>query len=141
MKKFILESVAILTMVVSLGSLAEASELKKTKDLRVLGEVGVVNGNLTGGVSVKRNKYTADVHVGKGTTSVGIAREVLKLGNLGLGVGLSASETKTQTGKINSIRTYQAFDLNIENKFENNMSIRGSINTNGDFKAGFGWSF
>ena len=56
MKKFILESVAILGLVISLGSLAEASELKKTKDLRVLGEVGVVNGNVTGGVSVKRNK-------------------------------------------------------------------------------------
>ena len=141
MKKFILESVAILGLVISLGSLAEASELKKTKDLRVLGEVGVVNGNVTGGVSVKRNKYTADVHVGKGTTSVGVARELISLEQLSLGAGLSANKTEVTTGKIKSVRTYQGLDLNIEYKFNNKAAIRGSINTNGDFKAGFGWSF
>ena len=96
---------------------------------------------MTGGVSVKRNKYTADIHVGKGTTSVGVARELLKLESLSLGAGLSANKTEVTKGKVKTVRTYQAFDLNIEHKFKNNMSIRGSVNTNGDFKAGFGWSF
>ena len=141
MKNLLAKTIIAVSLLAGFSQFAESSELRKTKDLRVLGEVGVVNGNMTGGVSVKRNKYTADIHVGKGTTSVGVAREVLKLGNLGLGAGLSAGKSEETKGKIRSIRTYQAFDLNIENKFKNNMSIRGSINTNGDFKAGFGWSF
>ena len=141
MKNLLAKTIIAVSLLAGLSQFAESSELRKTKDLRVLGEVGVVNGNMTGGVSVKRNKYTADIHVGKGTTSVGVARELLKLESLSLGAGLSANKTEVTKGKIRSIRTYQAFDLNIENKFKNNMSIRGSINTNGDFKAGFGWSF
>ena len=141
MKRFILESAAILGIVIALGTVAEASELRKTKDLRVLGEVGVVNGNVTGGVSVKRNKYTMDLHVGKGTKSVGIAREVLTLEQLSLGVGLSANKSETLKGNLKKVRTYQGYDLNIEYKFQNKMSIRGNINSNGDVKAGFGWSF
>ena len=141
MKKFILESAAILALVVTLGTVAEASELKKTKDLRVLGEVGVINGNVTGGVSVKRNKYTVDLHVGKGTKSVGVARELLTLDKLSLGAGLSANKSETVKGSLKKVRTYQGYDLNIEYKFDNKMSIRGNINSNGDVKAGFGWSF
>ena len=121
------------------SQLAEAG----SKKLSVTGEAGFVGNGVTVGASVKRGKYTGDVHVGTGkkkVISIGIYRDVLTLDNIKLGVGLSANQIKSQKGKILKTTTYQGYDVQLEYGF-GKYKVRGTVNSNGDVKAGFGFSF
>ena len=124
------------------GGLSQFAEAGGKK-LSVTGEAGFVSGEVTVGTSVKRGKYTGDVHVGTGdkkVISVGVFRDLITLDNITLGAGLSATEVKSQRGKIQKTVTSQGFDAQIEYGF-GKYKVRGTINSNGDVKAGFGFSF
>ena len=138
MKRFILESATILAIVLTLGTVAEATEITVTAGAGMVDKVAV------GGIGVKRGKYTIDAHVGMGekksAISVGVYRELIKFSDLGIGVGLSANESKSLKGKIETKRTYQGYDLQLDYDF-GKAQMRGTINGNGDVKVGIGFSF
>ena len=140
MKKFILESAVILGVVLTLGLATEAH----SKEITVTAGAGMVDKVAVGGIGVKRGKYTIDGHVGMGenksAVSVGVYRELIKFSDLGIGVGLSANQSKELKGKIETKRTYQGYDLQLDYDFEK-VKMRGTINGNGDVKVGIGFSF
>ena len=113
-------------------------------------EAGISGGTVdkvqVAGAYIKKGKYSVDAHMGMDkkakAMSMGIAREVLNFSDLGLkiGVGLSANKTEKTENNITTIRTYQGYDLEL-NYDVKKFRIRTIINSNGDIKAGIGFSF
>ena len=107
------------------------------------GIVGKVN---VAGAYVKKGKYTIDGHMGMNdkdsAVSLGIYRELVDISQLGLkvGVGLSTNKTEMLENNLKVKRVYQGYDLEL-NYDVKKFKLRTTINSNGDIKAGIGFSF
>ena len=113
-------------------------------------EVGISGGSVSdipvAGAYVKKGKYSIDGHMGmeesKKAMSIGIYRELINLKSFGLqlGVGLSANKTEEIKYNLKKSRTYQGYDVELNYSLKQ-FRIRTTVNSNGDVKAGLGFSF
>ena len=118
----------------------------KAGELEVGLSAGVVDSIGVAGAYIKKNKYTIDAHVGveenKEAISVGLYRELVNLSSIGLkiGVGLSTNKSEILDNNLIKTRTYQGYDVDL-NYDIGKVKLRTTINSNGDIKAGVGFSF
>ena len=98
------------------------------------------------GAYIKKGKYSVDGHMGMEDTSkamsVAVHREVFNFSDLGLtvGAGLSANQSEVIENNLTKKRTYQGYELELDYNL-GKANIRTTINSNGDVKAGVGFSF
>ena len=132
----------IILVVAIIGGLSQCS----AEAIEIGLSAGSVNKIPVAGAYVKKGKYSMDGHMGmeenKKAMSVGFYREVVDFKSLGLqiGVGLSANKTEETKYNLKESRTYQGYDLELNYDLKK-FKIRTIVNSNGDVKAGLGFSF